>query len=308
MSPRLILSLLVFGTATATLVACSHDDTPTTATVAKPAYVAVARGRMDIEGGLLRLAMPRDGIVTSISAHEGMHVKKGDVLATLDNEPARLAVNSAEAEQRQADAQTRSLDTRIATANQRAQRLAAAAAAGAGDVQSADDAREAATQLQAELENARAASALATQKVAAARYELSQRTLVAPIDAQVVQRTVQVGASVSAQGGPAFVLLPDLPRIVRAELNESFVRTVSVGMAANVVDDSGSGMPTLAAHVVRIGEVFGSSTLEDDPLVRANTRTVECVLALDQPAPQSVRIGQRVIVQFGSPKQGATKP
>lgn len=308
MSLRLLISSLVFGTATVTLAACSHDDAATAAPNAKPAYVAVARGRMDIEGGLLRLSMPRDGIVATINAREGAHVKKGDVLAALDSEPARLAVNSADAEQRQADAQVRSLESRIAAANQRAQRLAAAAAAGAGDMQSADDARDNTQQLQGELDNARAASALATQKLAAARYELSQRTLVAPVDAQVVQRLVQTGASVSAQGGPAFVLLPDLPRIVRAELNESFVRTVSVGMPANVVDDSGSGMPTLAAHVVRIGEVFGASTLEDDPLVRANTRTVECVLSLDQPAPAGVRIGQRVIVQFGSAGKGNTTP
>jgi hypothetical protein len=44
--------------------------------------------------------------------------------------------------------------------------------------------------------------------------------------------------------------------------------------------------------------VFGASTLEDDPLVRANTRTVECVLSFDQPPPASVRIGQRVLVRF----------
>lgn len=302
MSPRLLIPLLLFGAATVALSACSHDDAATPKLAAKPSFAAVARGRMDIEGGLLRLSMPRDGIVSSIQVREGEHVKKGDVLATLDSQPARLAVNSAEAEQRQADAQVHSLESRITAADQRAQRLAAAAAAGAGDQQSADDARDSAQQLQGELDNARAASSLATQKMAAARYELAQRTLIAPVDAQIVQRLVQVGASVSAQGGPAFVLLPDLPRIVRAELNESFVRTVSIGMPANVVDDSGSGMPTLAAHVVRIGEVFGASTLEDDPLVRANTRTVECVLALDQPAPASVRIGQRVIVQFGASK------
>ncbi|MBV8156522.1 MAG: secretion protein HlyD, partial [Dyella sp.] len=32
----------------------------------------------------------------------------------------------------------------------------------------------------------------------------------------------------------------------------------------------------------------------------ANTRTVECVLAFDQTPPASLRIGQRVIVQFGA--------
>jgi len=51
--------------------------------------------------------------------------------------------------------------------------------------------------------------------------------------------------------------------------------------------------------VVRISAVLGNSTLEDDALVRANTRTVECILAFDQPAPPSLRVGQRLLVRFG---------
>jgi len=51
--------------------------------------------------------------------------------------------------------------------------------------------------------------------------------------------------------------------------------------------------------VLRIGQVYGPATLENDPQIRANARTVECVLAFDQ--PQNLRIGQRVIVRFGSP-------
>ena len=99
------------------------------------------------------------------------------------------------------------------------------------------------------------------------------------------------------------MLLPAQPRIVRAELNESFVRVVNPGMRAEIVDDSGSGMPNLTAHVLRVGTVFGASALEEDPLVRANTRTVECVLAFDQPAPASARIGQRVLVRFNADNQ-----
>ena len=137
------------------------------------------------------------------------------------------------------------------------------------------------------------------QKLEAARYELAQRSLVAPVDAQIVERNIQPGAAVSPQGGAAFVLLPEGARLVRAELNESFVSAVHDGMQAQVIDDSGSGVPPLRAHVQRIGAVFGPSALEEDPLIRANTRTVECVLAFDEPPPPSLRIGQRVIVQFG---------
>jgi hypothetical protein len=57
-------------------------------------------------------------------------------------------------------------------------------------------------------------------------------------------------------------------------------------------------MAPLKARVLRIGNVFGASTLEDDPQVRANTRSVECVLTFDQPPSTPLRIGQRVLVKF----------
>jgi len=293
-------TLLALALASSLLAACSQNDAGKNASSAAPApaYAAVARGRVDIEGGLLKLSMPRDGIVSDIKVHEGERVHKGQVLAVLDTKPAQLTVNGAEAELKQTQAQAELLEVRLKAAQQRATRLAAAAAAGAADGQSADDAKDAAQQLQGELDNAHAAAATAAQKLDAARYELAQRTLLAPFDGQIVERDIQPGAAVSPQGGPAFVLLPEQPRIVRAELNESFASVVHEGMQAQVVDDSGSGVPALSAHVQRIGTVFGPSALEEDPLIRANTRTVQCVLVFDQPPPASLRIGQRVIVQF----------
>jgi multidrug resistance efflux pump len=293
---RLPLVLL----AAACLAACSQDDAPATSSANAPAYAAIARGRIDIEGGLLKLTMPAEGVVKSVDAHEGEQVQKGQLLAQLDLEPAKLALDSALAEQQQASAQADALEERTKAATLRTSRLEQAAKAGAGDIQSADDAREAAQQVQAELGNARANAALAAQKVAGARYQLELRSLHAPIDGQIVQRMVQPGASVSPAAGPIFVMLPDAPRIVRAELNESFVGVVHDGMAAEVDDDSGSGMAPLKAHVLRVGNVFGASTLEDDPQVRANTRTVECVLAFDQAPANPLRIGQRVVVKFGT--------
>lgn len=292
---RLPLALL----AATVLAACSHDDAPATSNAKAPAYAAIARGRIDIEGGLLKLGMPGEGVVQSVDAHEGEQVHKGQLLVQLDPQPAKLALDSALAGQQQAQAQIDGLEQRVKAADLRASRLQQAAAAGAGDTQSADDARDAAQQIHTELESAHAALALAAQKVAGARYQLELRSLRAPVDGQIVQRMVQPGASVSPASGPVFVMLPDAPRIVRAELNESFVGVVHDGMAAEVDDDSGSGLAPVKAHVVRIGNVFGASTLEDDPQVRANTRTVECVLAFDQVPAATLRIGQRVVVKFG---------
>lgn len=291
---RLPLALLAIA-----LAGCSQDQPPASPNAAATsAYAAVARGRIDIEGGLLKLTMPVEGVMAQVDVHEGEHVHKGQLLAQLDVEPAKLALDTAIAEQQQATAQISALQERVTSATLRASRLEQAAKAGAGDMQSADDAQEAARQARVELDNARAAASLATQKVAGARYQLHLRSLQAPVDGQIVQRMVQPGATVSPAAGPIFVILPDAPRIVRAELNESFVGVVHDGMPAEVDDDSGSGMPPLKAHVLRIGNVFGASTLEDDPEVRANTRSVQCVLTFDQPPSTPLRIGQRVLVRF----------
>ncbi|MEO8779588.1 MAG: biotin/lipoyl-binding protein [Rhodanobacter sp.] len=284
------------------LGACSPapDATPTSAPAS--AYAAVARGRVDIEGGLLTLSMPRDGVLVKVSAHEGDHVDKGQLLAQLDTRPAALAVDAAQAGLEQVQAQSKLLVVKLAAAKQRARRLQAAAAAGAGDGQSADDAHEAAAQLEAEQQGAQATLDMARQKLDEARYELKQRSLLAPFDADVVKAEAQVGASVSPLSGPLFTLLPNKPRIVRAELNESFVGMIEPGMHAEVSANSGSAGAHWSARVLRIGKVYGPATLDNDPQVRANARTVECVLAFDQPS--TLRIGQRVTVRFddGKPK------
>ncbi|MEO7052913.1 MAG: HlyD family efflux transporter periplasmic adaptor subunit [Rhodanobacter sp.] len=283
------------------LGACSPaPDTPSASAPPAPAYAAVARGRVDIEGGLLALSMPRDGTLARVAVHEGDQVKQGQLLAQLDIRPATLAVDAAQAELEQTQAQSKLLAVKLTAAKQRAGRLRAAVTAGAGDGQSADDAQEAAAQFEAEQQGGRATLDMARQKLDEARYELKQRSLLAPFDADVVKVAAQVGASVSPSSGPLFTLLPNKPRIVRAELNESFVGMITPGMHAEVSANSGSTDSHWSAHVLRVGKVYGPAMLENDPQVRANSRTVECVLAFDQ--PQNLRIGQRVTVRFDHSK------
>ncbi len=291
------------------LGACSRSPDAVPATPAPVAYAAVARGLVDIEGGLLALSMPREGTLVKVAVHEGDHVKKGQLLAQLDTRPATLAVDAAQARLAQAKAQLTLLGVKQAAAEQRARRLVAAVAAGAGDGQSADDAREAAAQLGAEQQSAQATLEMARQKLDEARYELQQRSLLAPFDADVVRVSAQPGATVSPTSGALFTLLPGKPRIVRAELNESFVGVIKPNMHAEVSANNDAKGVSWSAHVLRIGKVYGPATLDNDPQIRANARTVECVLAFDQ--PQNLRIGQRVTVRFeangASPARSGSK-
>lgn len=280
----------------AILTACS--DKPVPAAGIDTSYVAVSRGRIDVEGGLLQLSMPGEGTLTKIAVQEGDHVKPGQVLAVLDTEPARLAASAAEAHLGQAKAQVELYTAQLETARTHAERLTAAADADAVDRQTADTAKGTVAQLVAELGSARAAARLAEVNLREARYALAHRTLHAPVEATVVRIAQPVGASVSSQSGALFTLLPQRPAIVRAELNELYVGAVQPGMAATVVPDEDQTSPGIPAHVARVGVVFGPSKLGDDPALLDNARTVECILTFDK--PQTLRVGQRVLVRYGA--------
>lgn len=282
------------------LSGCGRDEAASAAAppAANPssAFAAVARGRIDVEGGLLKLGMTADGVLARVPVREGERVAAGQELAALDANAARADDRIAEARLVQARAQVNLLQQRLAQARVRAQRLGAAAAAGAGDGQSADDARDALTQLQNEADSARAAADIAAAQRDQAAWTLQRQTLRAPVAGQLARVAARVGMSVAPHGAPLFVLLPDGERIVRAELNAAFLDHVHPGMRAQILDDGDTQRVLGAAKVLRLAPAFGASTLEDDPDVRANERTVECVLALDK--GDGLRIGQRVLVRF----------
>jgi len=282
------------------LAACSDDafDRKASAAPANGAWIAMARGQVDVEGGLIRIVAPRDGRIEDVRVEDGDVVRQGDVLARLDQRQARIAVGVADAGVAQASAQLGVLKAKLAPAAQAADRAAAAASAGAASGQSADDAGTALAVLKAEVAVAEAAAKAAHAHLEEARAELDARTITAPSAGRIVRRSVHAGDAVSAQAATElFQLLPDRPRIVRAELNEAYVDLIKPGMRAEVVRDSDQGT-AIAAEVLRVGDVFGPSRLTDDPVERAGAHDVECVLRLDGDA---FRIGQRVLVRFVKP-------
>jgi multidrug resistance efflux pump len=279
------------------LTACTDavDAGKTKASPAASPYVAMARGQVDVEGGLVRIVAARDGRVDEVKAEDGDSVEQGAVLALLDQRQAQVGVGVAEANLAQAEAQVGVLKAKLAPAEQQAKRLGEAAGAGATTGQSADDASATLAVLKAEIGAGEAAVKVAHQHVAEARLEVDARTVRAPAAGRIVRRSVHVGDVVSAQSAnELFQLLPNRQRIVRAELNEAYVNLVKPGMQAEVMRDSDQGTP-VSARVLRVGEVFGPSRLTDDPVERAGAHDVECVLQLDG---GDFRIGQRVLVRF----------
>ena len=285
------------GIACALLVVSGCSKTPAPA---KPAtatttnFVAIARGRVDVQGGLVHVAASRDGIVAELPKAAGDDVKAGDALVILDTRQARIALDAAKAEWNAVSAQGSMLHAKLAGLKLRAERVTQAAAAGAATGQSADDAKQALVELNAEISVAAANSESAKQKVRQAEYEIEARTLRAPVSGHIISRATHIGDVVSPSSGELVELLPDAPRIVRAELNEGFVNKVSVGMTAEVSGETDDGKAQ-TARVIRIGEVFGPSKLNESAQEVTDTRDVECILQLPD---ATFKVGQRVQVRF----------
>jgi len=290
----MILSLAACGKTTAPPATGATTAAQSSAQGPAPTFVAIARGKVDVEGGLIHLASARDGLVSEVPIVAGAAVKAGDVLVALDPRPAQIASDAAHAELVSANAQAQLLRAKMPAARTRAARVNEALSAGATSGQSADDARQALAELGAEIAVADAGIETAKQKVKAAEYELQARVLHAPVAGRIVTVNTHVGDIVSAQSGQLVELLPDKPRIVRAELNEGFVANVQVGTLAEVSSVASPGK-TWRARVTRIGDVFGPSKLLEATEEATDARDVECVLEIDA---QDLRIGQRVQVRF----------
>lgn len=287
------------------LAGCSsRGDHPAPSAAVAEQWLAVARGKVDVQGGMVLVAPRADGVVEAVAVKQGDAVKQGQALATLDPRAAKIAVATARAGVGQAQAQLDELQIALRQAGQRAPRVAAAAKAGAASGEAADQAREAVASLKAKQVAARAALDAAKQQLASAQLNLDATTLRAPAAGVVVQRRVAIGQTVSASSGqPLFELLPDRPHVIHAQIDADAAGAIHAGMRAEVVRDSGAG-PVYAATVVWVGQVLQPASLTQDPLERALANDVDCTLEL-APARQGeapLRIGQRVLVRFSRAK------
>ncbi|MEK7947184.1 efflux RND transporter periplasmic adaptor subunit [Pigmentiphaga sp. YJ18] len=289
------LGILAALTGGVLLASCSRQQQAQAPAADQPPYAAVARGRVDVEGGLVRVGAAVDGTVVRVAVRDGDQVKKGQALIEFNPASAQLAVDAADAELRQAQAQERVLRSRLPGLKQRAQRMAEAAAGGAIDGQAADDARNAVAQAEAEALASQAAVDVARQKLRAAQWTLERQQVRSPVDGEVVGLEVQVGNAVTAQT-EMLRLLPKRRLIVRAEVNEAYVAALKTGMQAEIVEESAPGGTPISARLERIGSVFQLMSPGDDPQERISRRGVESLLSIEN--PEKLRVGQRVLVRF----------
>ena len=276
------------------LAACAPKPKAPAAAAADPPTVAVAKGVVEAQGGLLRVLAPRDGVILGPLPDEGAQIAVGQVLARLDDREPRLQLDAAAAELGERRAQVEVAAARAAGAAREARRLAALAAADAATRLDADQAATAAAVATGELRQASGALAAAEARHRLAAYDVEVRTIRSPVAGRILRRTASPGAYV-ASAAPLFVLEPDGPRVVRAELDEAFADRVTSKSRAVVTKEFQPGR-AYGAEVVRISDALTGPALPEEAASRADARVANVLLRLSPGA--DLRLGQRVLVRF----------
>jgi HlyD family secretion protein len=271
------------------------EDTPAkTAPVASP-WAAIAKGSISIEGGVINIAATRPGIIREVLAEEGAEVKGGAILARIDDSEARLALRVREQERNEARPALALLQLRHKIAQRELKRINSLSGDDVVSGQERDQARDEVSIAAAEVARQQAALGTSAAQIDAAKLEVEQHLVRAPLDGRIVRRQARPGDGASTLNvTPLFLFAPHGPRIVRAELEERFVGAVKAGQSAEVVLEADESK-VYKARVLRLGEVFGNRPESDDPNEKQDVRVIECVLQIDAP---ELRIGQRVIVRI----------
>jgi HlyD family secretion protein len=284
------------------------------------AVLVAAPGRVEPISEEIKVGSEISGKLKSVAVEEGDSVRRGEVLAVLENDDYRAQVASAEARLSQKEAELR----RVNNGARRQERL---------------EVWEAVKEAQASMENARAEMerrkelhqkgiialeesdrAEREYKMARARHEaaLQRHSLVddeareedrskaeaevrlaraqldearalldktfirSPIDGVILRKHMRAGESVSDMRDAPVVTLADLSVLrVRVEVDETDVGKIRVGQKAYVTADAYEG-EKFWGRVVRLGQVLGKKNVRtDEPSERVDTKILETLVELD---------------------------
>jgi multidrug resistance efflux pump len=225
------------------------------------------------------------------------------VLARIEDDPQRLAADTAAATLAQAKAQVAAIQVQMRAAEREYARLERLAPSNFVAAQALDKAQDDLATAQAALQTQQAVITTAQAELEQAHYNLELTYIRAPADGKIVRRYANPGAGASTLNvSNMFDLEPDTARIVRAEIPESALPSVSIGQEAELTPEADE-TKVYAGRVLRRSEMFGARKLQsDDPTEKTDERVVEVVVSADS-AP--FLIGQRVLVKFMKPGRRA---
>ncbi len=316
------------------LAACGKAPPAAEANAATPSIVSAA-GLVEPSGEERVLIPEVGGRLKRVAINEGDTVKRGQVLAEIENADYQAQVAAAEAQLARQQAELDKLRHGARAEERREARAALAEAEAAATLAQAEltrrnrmfearqisreildqaqanaraasarrdaaDARMSLIEAGARAEDLRAAEAAVAQATAAleqARALLEKTYIRSPIDGVVLKRDLREGETVVALSPIPLARIGDVSRLsVRADVDEFDVSRVGVGQRASITSDAYPGQ-SFDGEVVRVSGRMGRRNLTpDDPKAKIDTKILEVEIAL---APEArLPIGLRVDVSL----------
>lgn len=290
-----------------------------------------APGRVEAVSEEIRVSSELSGRLKSVNVEEGDRVKRGQVLAELENADYRARVGSAEAEmqlreaelrrtvngsraeeRREAEAAKQAGRAILENAKSEAERRRGLAARGVISRDEAERFERAYRVAQAEYEQASQRFALvdaeareedrakaeANAAAARAQYEearaVYEKSLIrAPMDGVILRKLRHTGESVSTQfDSPVITMADDSVLRVRLDVDETDVAKLKVGQRAYVTAEA-YGDQKFEGRVIRVGRILGKKNVRtDEPTEHVDTKILETVVELK--AGDRLPLGLRV--------------
>jgi len=264
---------------------------PSSAVVADDAAQAAAavpaRGSGLVASGFVvarrsaTVAARTTGQVVFVGVEEGQRVRKGEVLARLNDDAAQASFSNAEAQLSSAKAAVASLSPTLSDAERilkRTKSLAQSQFASTADL-TRNEANVAS--LRAQLVQAQANLAAAQAAVQSARVNLDLHTIRAPFDGVVTEKSAQPGeiiSPVSAGGGftrTGICTIVDMDSLeIEVDVSEAFIARVRQGQKVEAVLDA---YPDF---------VIPASVIATVPTANRDKATVRVRVAIDQRDPR----------------------
>lgn len=283
--------------------------------------VVAAPGRVEAVSEEVRVSSELSGRLKRVNVEEGDRVRRGDVLAELENADYRARVASAEAtlalreselrrivngsrteERREAEAARQAAKAVLENAQRETERRRNLAARGVISRDEADRFERAYRVAQAEYEQASQHFALvdadareedrskAEANVAEARARLEEARAIyekslirAPMEGVILRKMRRTGESVSTQfDSPVVTMADDSVLRVRLDVDETDVAKLRVGQRAYVTAEA-YGDRKFEGKVIRVGRILGKKNVRtDEPTEHVDTKILEALVELNE--------------------------
>jgi RND family efflux transporter MFP subunit len=250
-----------------------------------PASGVAAEGRVvAYPGAEVRVGAERAGRIVRVRVEEGRKVRLGELLAEIDSDELRAALEEARAHVVEAEAEKHLAEANLV----RRQKLQEEQIVALSDLDQATR----------DLDTARARVETAKATVTRGEAQLAKTRILAPIAGTVIARKVDAGQMVEA-GDQAFALA-DLSRLrVEGEAHEADAGAIALGADVTITADGFPGQ----AWRGRVEEIPDSVTLRrlkpQDPSRPTDARVLAVKVAFAEPVP--LKLGTTVDLRIASP-------